>query len=126
MRRKLLAWGVALAAALFVGSFLYSYDRILRPPAPGFASDVARLTPTKVQRIEVIRSEDDLQRVLAEARAQKRKISISGSRHSQGGQTYFDDAIVLDMRGYNKVLHLDVGQQLIRVQSGARWKDVQE
>src|SRR3990167_9780985 len=42
-----------------------------------------------------------------------------------GGQAFFKDAIVLDMRTFNKILSLDETQKTITVQSGATWHDIQ-
>ncbi len=35
------------------------------------------------------------------------KVSISGSRHSQGGHTYRPGGVVLNMRTFNRILDID-------------------
>ena len=54
------------------------------------------------------------------------KVSISGKRHSQGGQSFGDTTLQLDMLRYNRVLDLDTLDRVITVQSGATWKTVLE
>jgi decaprenylphospho-beta-D-ribofuranose 2-oxidase len=128
MNRRRRRIGLALTGVLvlYLGSFLFSYDRLWVFDDPKLMADVARLAPAQVQEIREVHSVDEIGAALAEARAKGWKVSISGSRHSQGGQSYVDGALVLDMRGFNQVLDLDVANKVIRVQSGARWKDIQE
>jgi len=111
---------------LYLGSFLFSYDRLWVRDDPRLMADVARLAPANVQEIREVHSVEEVAAALAEARANGWKVSISGSRHSQGGHTYIDNALVLDMRGLNRVLDIDVASQVIHVESGARWKEIQE
>ncbi|MDA1028499.1 MAG: FAD-binding oxidoreductase [Bacteroidetes bacterium] len=127
MKKKLyLSLGLLLVILLYAGSFVFSYSRILKSNDPLLITDVARLIPLKVHRVDTLDNVEDLKKVLAEAKEKKLKVSISGSKHSQGGHTYYQDAIVLDMSSFNKILDLDVEKKIIRVQSGAKWKDVQE
>jgi decaprenylphospho-beta-D-ribofuranose 2-oxidase len=42
-----------------------------------------------------------------------------------GGQAFYKDAIVLDMRSFNKIISLDEINKTITVQSGATWYDIQ-
>lgn len=53
------------------------------------------------------------------------KISLAGVRHSQGGQSYATNGIVLDMTSYSRVLHLNSSTRIITVESGATWEHVQ-
>lgn len=127
MKKKFyLSLGLLVIILLYAGSFVFSYSNILKSRDPLLITDVARLLPLKVHRVDTLNNVDDLKKVLAEARDKKLKVSISGSKHSQGGHTYYQDAIVLDMSSFNKILDLDVKNKIIRVQSGAKWKDVQE
>lgn len=36
------------------------------------------------------------------------KISIAGQRHSQGGHTYYEDGIVVDMASYNAIVSIEL------------------
>lgn len=118
-----------LAVAAFVaycGSFLVSYDVLFRPDDPLLFADVARLHPATVEVVESGRTLEELRAVLADARVRGLKVSIAGSRHSQGGHTYYPGGVVLDMSSFDRVLALDTVDKVIRVQAGAQWRDVQE
>jgi decaprenylphospho-beta-D-ribofuranose 2-oxidase len=91
-----------------------------------FFADIARLYPTQVREIKKETKVEDLIAVLADAKDKGLKISIAGSQHSQGGHTYYDDAIVLDMKEFDAILETDEVNKTIRVESGATWKDIQE
>ena len=47
-------------------------------------------------------------------------------QHSQGGQTYYPNGTMLDMKGYNKILEFDPEKKRITVQSGVTWNDIQK
>lgn len=56
--------------------------------------------------------------------AQHGTISLRGTQHGQGGHTLNDDGVVLDLSALN---HMSmVAPDVIRVQAGARWKQVLE
>ncbi len=88
--------------------------------------DVARLHPTKVREVRAETKESDLVAVVNDARAKGLKVSISGSQHSQGGHTYYPDAVVLDMKSFDAVKAFDAQAKTITVEAGATWQDVQE
>lgn len=52
-------------------------------------------------------------------------ISIEGKRYSQGGQTVFPHAYVINMSHFNKIIALDVKNKSVTVQSGITWRDLQ-
>src|SRR5213595_402892 len=114
-----------LALALYASSFVVSYSDLLHADDPLQRTDVARLAPARVERVAEIRGIDDLRAVLRDAKARGLKVSISGSRHSQGGQTYTAGGVVLDMRGFNRILAIDSATPTVTVQSGATWDEVQ-
>ncbi|MFC9774778.1 FAD-binding oxidoreductase [Paenibacillus chitinolyticus] len=93
---------------------------------PFLITDYSRLHPVKVERVVEGREEEQLVKLLEEARAKKLSVSVAGQRHSQGGHTFYKDGIVLDMTPFNRVLSFDPGARTIRVQAGATWKDVQD
>src|SRR3989344_128226 len=125
MKKSFIFW-IFLIIVFYIGSFVFSYGLIFKSRDPLLINDVARLIPIKVHRVDTLDNTEDLKRVLTEAREKGLKVSISGSKHSQGGHTYYQDGIVLDMSSFNKILDLNVENKIIRVQSGAKWKDVQE
>jgi decaprenylphospho-beta-D-ribofuranose 2-oxidase len=125
-RRLALALGLLLPAlALYLGSFAVSYGDLFRRDDPLLAADVARLAPAKVARVDDARAVEQLQAVLRDARARGLKVSISGSRHSQGGHTYRPGGVVLNMRTFNRIRHIDTAGPRITVESGATWDEVQ-
>lgn len=106
----------------WAGSF-HRYQFQLAHP---IVNDVAGLLPTKVKEIKHGESKDQLQQWVKQAHKQNEKISIAGMQHSQGGQTYYPGAIMLNMKQYNKILDYDPKAKQITVQSGATWADIQE
>jgi len=122
------AWLVAtaiLAAGVYASTFVVSYGDLFRSEDPLVRTDVARLRPARVDRVEVVREVEPLQAVLRDTRRRGLKVSISGSRHSQGGHTYTSGGVVLDMRGFNVVRAVDPAALTITVESGATWDEVQ-
>lgn len=111
---------------IYAGSFAFSYSRLWKSDDPLLVTDVARLIPLEVRQVDSVNSVAGIKKILAEAHEKNLKVSISGSKHSQGGHTYYQDGVVLDMSSYNKILSLDVANKIVRVQAGAKWKDVQE
>lgn len=121
---------------LFLGERVWYYsagpagDKDCSPAAPLAApgrpviNDVSCLNPTPVDSIITVKSEDDVREALAMAREGGLSVSISGARHSQGGQAFAPNNVVLNMRGFN-AMWLDEEARVLTVQSGATWTDVQ-
>jgi decaprenylphospho-beta-D-ribofuranose 2-oxidase len=120
-----LATAALLALILYVSTYVVPYGDLLRARDPLLATDVARLTPTRVARVDDVRDIEQLRAVLHEAKERRLKVSISGSRHSQGGHTYTAGGVVLNMRGFNRVRAIDTAAMTITVESGATWDEVQ-
>jgi len=90
----------------------------------GTINDVSCLDRTPVYGIVKITSIEDVKNALQFARENHLKISMIGAKHSMGGQAFYKNNLVLDMKSFNKIeLHEDT--QTITVQSGARWHDIQ-
>lgn len=122
------AWVLAaavLALGLYASTFAVSYGNLFRSEDPLVRADVARIRPSRVDRVETIRDVEQLKTAVADARRRGLKVSISGSRHSQGGHTYYPGGVVLDMRGFNRVRAVDPDRMTITVESGATWDEVQ-
>jgi decaprenylphospho-beta-D-ribofuranose 2-oxidase len=75
--------------------------------------------------VETVREVEPLRSVLREAKQRRLKVSVAGSRHSQGGHTYTAGGVVLDMRGFNRVRAVDPAAMTVTVESGATWDEVQ-
>jgi decaprenylphospho-beta-D-ribofuranose 2-oxidase len=121
----------AAIAALLLGLLLYAstyvvpYGDLFRSPDPRLGTDVARISPARVERVSEARAVEELQQVLADARSRGLKVSIAGSRHSQGGHTYVPGGVVLNMRKFNRIRSIDPAAMKITVESGATWDEVQ-
>ncbi|MDK8180527.1 FAD-binding oxidoreductase [Paenibacillus sp. UMB4589-SE434] len=89
-------------------------------------TDVGRVMSARIFEKINVSTDADIQQALSKARRLHKKISVSGAKHSQGGHTFYEDAIVLDMRYYNKMLGLDKSHKVLRVQSGATWEQIQD
>jgi decaprenylphospho-beta-D-ribofuranose 2-oxidase len=116
---------VLLALAIYASTFVISYGDLLRTDDPSLRTDVARIAPARVERVDDIREIEQLRAVLREARERGLKVSISGSRHSQGGHTYTAGGVVLNMRRFNRIRAIDSATQTVTVESGATWDEVQ-
>jgi FAD/FMN-containing dehydrogenase len=114
-----------LGLALYASTFVVSYGDLFHADDPRVAEDVARLAPARIERVERPTTVEQLQSVLNEARRSGLKVSVAGSRHSQGGQTYSAGSVVLNMRGMNRVLAIDESERTVTVESGATWAELQ-
>lgn len=100
----------------------------LSPPpalaAPGIAiPNVTGLYPVEVARIVAPRT---TQEVVEAVRAWPGRIAAGGGRYSMGGQAAITGGLQLDMRGMNRLVRLDAGAKVARVQAGMRWRDLQD
>src|SRR5450631_3816437 len=90
----------------------------------GSINDASCLNKTEIYGVVDVKSVDDIARTLAFARANRLSITTAGVRHSMGGQAFRKGGIVLDMRGFNRIV-LNEGTRTITVQPGATWHDIQ-
>jgi FAD/FMN-containing dehydrogenase len=116
---------LVLALVAYLGTFVTSYGELFRRDDPLLRMDVARLDPAQVARVDDAREIEQLQAVLKDARERGLEVSISGSRHSQGGHTYRPGGVVLNMRTFNRIRDIDTAGRRITVESGATWDEVQ-
>ena len=87
--------------------------------------DTSRLESISIKNIIRAEDEESLKKTIIECSKKNTKISILGTQHSQGGQSIYDDAVILDMKKYNSILNLDIENKLITVQSGITWEKIQ-
>ena len=114
---------VIVAYTVLLATSIYTYKEQLEHP---IMSDVGKLLPTKIKRVENAEDESSLKKLVQDANVSGEKISIAGMQHSQGGQTYYPNGTMLDMKGYNEILEFDPEKKRIRVQSGVTWNDIQK
>jgi FAD/FMN-containing dehydrogenase len=86
-------------------------------------NDVTKLNPVAVKRIAYPESIAEVQSLV---RTHPGGIAIGGGHYSMGGQTACPGCLALDTRKLNRVLELDVAQKRVRVESGVRWRQLQE
>ena len=86
-------------------------------------NDVTNINPIEVQKIIAPKSNSEIQNLI---QSHSGPISIGGGRFSMGGQTATHQALQIDMRQFNKILNIDPKKKLITVQSGIKWRDIQE
>src|SRR5262245_50579594 len=113
-----LAGATVLALLLYASTFVADWGRPFRTEDPLLRSDVARLAPARVARVDDVVTVEQLQAVLRDARARGLKVSISGSRHSQGGHTYTAGGVVLNMRSFNHIRSIDTVGLKVTDESG--------
>lgn len=153
MKRGKLLIGVSVLALAVGGATLYALPLAADPAAPkdcagilpplpdlvatearvpepvwaqrfGTINDASCLNRTPVAGIVAVRSEADVARALAYAKAHKLTITAAGMKHSMGGQAFRAGGVVLDMRGLNAI-RLDTGAQTVTVGAGATWHAIQ-
>lgn len=86
--------------------------------------DASRLESTTVAGVFQPRSTQEIQAILKLAKQQGKKISMSGARHSMGGQIVYPDSLHLDMMKFDQIQY-EPKDQSVTVQSGASWKQIQ-
>lgn len=119
-------WILLLAIVSYSLTFSISIYGNIRAEQPIYLTDISRLQTVKVHEIIKVRTENDVADALEKANREGRKISITGAGHSQGGQSFCQGCIVLDMKGFNQILTIDPEEKTIRVQSGTTWEQIQE
>ena len=88
-------------------------------------TDFGKLYPTQVNKIEYPATIQEIQAIIKDAYKKKLTVSIAGVRHSQGGQSNSFHSINIDTKKFNKLLHIDKEQMIVKVQSGMTWKQLQ-
>jgi FAD/FMN-containing dehydrogenase len=70
------------------------------------------------------KSVEDIQAAVLGAKHNGYFVSISGGRHSMGGQQFGTGTLNLSMSSFNKVLGLDDKNGIVEVQSGIQWPEL--
>src|SRR6478672_11962292 len=90
----------------------------------GSINDASCLNKTEIYGVVEVKGVDDIAKTLAFARDNKLSVTTAGVRHSMGGHAFRKGGIVLDMRGFNKIV-LNAGARSVTVQPGTKWHDIQ-
>jgi len=126
MKKRAILLLAVLGLLVYGAIFLLSVQTIQEKPDGLLINDVTHIYPTYVKEIVKENQTQSLVEAINDAKHNRLKVSIAGKQHSQGGHSYYDDAVFLDMKNYKKITNLDVENKIITVQSGATWEDVQD
>ncbi|PYJ25529.1 MAG: hypothetical protein DME91_03450, partial [Verrucomicrobia bacterium] len=81
----------------------------------------SQLNRTRVRELLVARSTDELGEIARSAPRKELPISVSGCRHSMGGQQFATDSICIDTRALDRVISFDRDRGLIEAEAGIQW-----
>jgi FAD/FMN-containing dehydrogenase len=109
---------------LTAGTSFAPFDGLHAKAGSGFLiNDVSQLNPVEVSDERQPRSTEEVRSLL---RASNLPVCLGGGRFSMGGQIAAPHSLHLDMRSMNQTVWFDAARKRIRVQAGARWRDIQE
>lgn len=89
-------------------------------------SDSGHLYKARIEQYYQPDTVEALQEILHYASTNKKTISFAGQRHSQGGHSFCEKGIVIDMRSLNRILKIDPVEKVIVVQAGVTWEEIQD
>jgi FAD/FMN-containing dehydrogenase len=97
--------------------------RILAEPEREiWVNDVhSQLNRTRVRKLLTPRTRDELAQIVRSASQKALPISVSGCRHSMGGQQFAKDSICIDTRSLDRVISFDRERGLIEAEAGIQW-----
>src|SRR5882672_7439521 len=86
----------------------------------------SQLNRTRVRELLVPRNRDQLAEIVRSASRKAVPISVSGCRHSMGGQQFATDSICIDSRSLGRVISFDRERGLIEAEAGIQWPELIE
>ena len=81
----------------------------------------SQLNRTRVRELLRPRTRDELAEIVRSASRKGLPISVSGCRHSMGGQQFATDSICIDTRALDRVISFDQERGLIETEAGIQW-----
>src|SRR3989442_11941033 len=81
----------------------------------------SQLNLTRVRELRRPRTSDELAEIVHSASRKGLPISISGCRHSMGGQQFAADSICVDTRSLDRVISFNQERGLIEAEAGIQW-----
>jgi FAD/FMN-containing dehydrogenase len=81
----------------------------------------SQLNRTRVRELLRPRTRDELAEIVRSTSRKDLPISVSGCRHSMGGQQFATDSICIDARGLDRVISFDREHGLIHAEAGIEW-----
>src|SRR5258708_15825536 len=101
-----------------------TYKLTLAPPSGTLLDDASHLNSTIVAEIRSPKTVAEVIKAVKDAQSTNKKISLSGVRHSMGGQTLGLNTLHLDMTQMDSVRYND-SDQTVTVGPGATWRQIQ-
>ncbi|MGH9868470.1 MAG: FAD-binding oxidoreductase [Candidatus Polarisedimenticolia bacterium] len=109
-----------IAAVLLAGAVLVGCAPAASPSVT--LNDVhSRLNATQVAEYHEPASRDEIVALVKRAGRSRLAVSISGGRHSMGGQQFGEGTLHVNLSRYNRVVGLDEKRGLVTVESGIQW-----
>jgi FAD/FMN-containing dehydrogenase len=84
----------------------------------------SQLNRTHVRELLTPRTSEELAQIVRSASRKALPISVSGCRHSMGGQQFATDGICIDSRSLNRVISFDRERGLMEAEAGIQWPDL--
>src|SRR5262245_8797761 len=81
----------------------------------------SQLNRTRVRELLRPRTREELAEIVRSASRKGLPISVSGCRHSMGGQQFATDSICIDARSIDRVISFDQERGLIEAEAGIQW-----
>src|SRR5215471_21595880 len=81
----------------------------------------SQLNRTRVRELLTPRTRDELSEIVRSASRKGLPISVSGCRHSMGGQQFATDSICIDTRELDRVVSFDRERGLLEAEAGIQW-----
>src|SRR5713101_7007842 len=81
----------------------------------------SQLNRTRVRELLTPRTRDELAEIVRLTSRKGLPISVSGCRHSMGGQQFATDSICIDTRSLDRVISFDQEHGLIEAEAGIQW-----
>src|SRR5438128_9960195 len=81
----------------------------------------SQLNRTRVRELLRPRTRDELAEIVGSASGKGLPISVSGCRHSMGGQQFATDSICIDTRELDRVISFDRERGLLEAEAGIQW-----
>jgi len=95
---------------------------LAEPEREIWVNDVhSQLNRTRVRELLTPRTRNELGEIVRSASRKGLPISVSGCRHSMGGQQFATDSICIDTRSLDRVISFDQEHGLIEAEAGIQW-----
>lgn len=88
--------------------------------------DARRVYSARVQTVHSPRTVFGIREVLDQARKRNLPVCLMGTTHNLGGHAFADGAVALDLKGFDRVVSLDVPGKRVTVESGISWEKIQD